>query len=205
MRAVTRGTTAAVVASWRLRARLTRSALVLDVDPTAVVERGAVLRARGASTLRLGPGAVVERGATVLLKGGAVELGAHTRVRSGAVLNVSGELRCGGRNLISWGAVVHCADRVDIGERAVLAEHASVVDSTHRHGGPDEWFYENVETAPVHIGPNSWLGAKSTVTRGVTIGADVVIGAGSVVNADVADGTTVVGAPARPVTPRQQG
>ncbi len=44
------------------------------------------------------------------------------------------------------------------------------------------------------------LGASATILPGVTIGKNAVVGAGAVVTKDVADDTTVVGVPARPLS-----
>ncbi len=53
----------------------------------------------------------------------------------------------------------------------------------------------------VTVGERSWIGIGAVVRQGVSIGRDAVIGAGAVVVADVADGVTVVGNPARPLEP----
>jgi maltose O-acetyltransferase len=51
---------------------------------------------------------------------------------------------------------------------------------------------------PVSIGANVWIGGGAIILPGVTIGDDAVIGAGAVVTRDVANGTTMIGNPARP-------
>jgi len=51
--------------------------------------------------------------------------------------------------------------------------------------------------ARVSIGSRVYIGSQSIITAGVTIGSGCVIGANSFVNRDVADGTVVVGTPAR--------
>jgi len=50
----------------------------------------------------------------------------------------------------------------------------------------------------VRIGRFSWIGIGSSVKQGTAIGSNAVIGAGAAVVADVGDGATVVGVPARP-------
>lgn len=50
-----------------------------------------------------------------------------------------------------------------------------------------------------HVGARTKIGTGAKVFGPVVVGADVQIGANAVVNADVPAGTTVVGAPARPV------
>jgi sugar O-acyltransferase (sialic acid O-acetyltransferase NeuD family) len=50
----------------------------------------------------------------------------------------------------------------------------------------------------VRVGDRSWIGIGATIRQGITIGRDATVGAGAVVVADVPDGSTVMGVPARP-------
>ena len=64
----------------------------------------------------------------------------------------------------------------------------------------------NFRLGRVAVEAGSVIGAYATVRSGVTIGNKATIGFNSFVNRDVADGTTVVGSPAREVIrPPQQG
>lgn len=49
----------------------------------------------------------------------------------------------------------------------------------------------------VQVGDSSWIGIGASVRQLVRIGSNVTVGAGAAVVADVADGLTVVGVPAR--------
>ena len=51
--------------------------------------------------------------------------------------------------------------------------------------------------APVTIKKEAFLGSRSVILPGVTIGEKSIVGAGAVVTKDVPDNTTVVGSPAR--------
>jgi maltose O-acetyltransferase len=75
----------------------------------------------------------------------------------------------------------------------VLAHDAS----TRRHIG-----YSRV--APVTIGRRVFIGARSVVLPGVTIGDDAIIGAGSVVRRDVDPGMVVAGNPAQTVATTEE-
>lgn len=50
---------------------------------------------------------------------------------------------------------------------------------------------------PIKVGNNVWIGGKTCVLPGVTIGNNCVIGAGSVVNKDIPDNSVAVGNPCK--------
>ena len=50
---------------------------------------------------------------------------------------------------------------------------------------------------PVHIGNGVWIGSKTVIMPGVTIGDNAVIGAGSIVTHDVPEGVVAFGNPCR--------
>ncbi len=54
----------------------------------------------------------------------------------------------------------------------------------------------------VTIGDQSWFGVGATARQGTKIGSNVTVGAGAVVVSPIADGETVVGCPAKPLTPK---
>ena len=59
--------------------------------------------------------------------------------------------------------------------------------------------YANVAASPVVIEDDVWIGAKSTIMKGVRIGRGAVVAAASVVTKDVAPFTLVAGNPAREI------
>jgi acetyltransferase-like isoleucine patch superfamily enzyme len=56
-----------------------------------------------------------------------------------------------------------------------------------------------VNSAPIIIKDNAWIGMNSIILKGVTIGEGAIIAAGSVVTKDVPDWTIVAGNPAKEV------
>ncbi|CCH17322.1 acyltransferase [Micromonospora lupini] len=52
-------------------------------------------------------------------------------------------------------------------------------------------------TAPIRVGDDVYLGVRTTILAGVTIGNRCVIGAGSVVTRDIPDNSVAAGVPAR--------
>lgn len=52
-------------------------------------------------------------------------------------------------------------------------------------------------TAPISIGSDVYIGIRSIIMPGVTIGNRVIVGAGSIVSHDIPENSVAVGAPAR--------
>jgi serine acetyltransferase len=149
------------------------------------------------STLVVADHASIDDDVRIHLKGGEVHLGPGAHLRPGVVLNVSGRLDIGEQALLSWGSIVHCAHDVHIGRRAFIGEFTTIVDSSHFFTSPDEWAYGNVSAGRVRIGENTWVAAKATIARNVTIGDHCIISASAVVLEDVPPGHLAAGVPAK--------
>jgi sugar O-acyltransferase (sialic acid O-acetyltransferase NeuD family) len=106
--------------------------------------------------------------------GAAVELGAGTVVMAGVIINPL--TRIGEQVIVNTGATV---------------EHDCQV-GTGVHLAPG-----SVLCGGVSVGDGTLIGAGAVVIPGIRIGAGVTVGAGAVVVADVPDGLTVAGCPAR--------
>ena len=104
-----------------------------------------------------------------------VILGEGTLVAAGAVINID--------VLIGKGCIINTGSTVD--HDCELADGVHICPGAHLAG-------------EVHIGTSSWIGIGSSVCQCIRIGSGVTVGAGAVVTADVPDGITVIGVPARP-------
>jgi len=193
-----------VLALLRLQARLKGATVVLAVAPDARFGPGVRISLDPGSTNRLemGPGAAIHEDVLVLLRGGTVILGSGASIRRGSVLNVSGTLELDGDNIISYYNVIHCAEHIHLGRWSSTNEFCTLVDSRHFHDGEHEFFYENVESAPIEVGRNVWLANKSSVLMGVTIGDEVIVAGHAVVHDDVPSRAIVGGVPARVIRQR---
>ena len=118
-----------------------------------------------------------------------------TATHPSAVISPSASIGPG--TAIMAGVVVNAAARIGanvILNTASIIEH-DVIVGDHCHIAPGA-----IVGGGVTIGAGSHVGIGAVVRQGQRIGRDAVIGAGAVVVADVADGETVVGVPARPRT-----
>ena len=169
----------------------------------AIRQQAAVAHVRASCTAAVlqfdcAPGVSFERGVTVNLDPGAsLSIGAGTHLARGAYLHVAagGHLSIGPGCFIGHGCIIMSKDEVTIGHGAAIAEYVSIRDHDHIPGVPPAT--GGLHVAPVHIDDDVWLGSKSVVTRGCSIGQGAVVAAGAVVTRDVPADTLVAGVPAR--------
>ena len=141
-----------------------------------------------------------------------VATGAEVRFGAGCVLDYGFNLESAGRLVVGDRTVFghHCTVAADaevvIGRDCLFGEMVSIRDHDHAFDGSDTPILDQGRaTAPVRIGDDVWVGAKASITRGVTIGSGSVIGAHAVVTHDLPAGCVAVGVPARVVRMRGEG
>jgi acetyltransferase-like isoleucine patch superfamily enzyme len=92
---------------------------------------------------------------------------------------------------------------VRIGAGTLIASHCVIVAANHVFADASRRIRDQGNTrVGVHIGADVWLGTRSTVLDGVTVGDGAVVAAGAVVTRDVEPYTVMPGVPARPVGKR---
>ncbi len=88
---------------------------------------------------------------------------------------------------------------ITVGDDVLVASDVSII--SHNHGidpeSKEPYMKQKLETAPVSIGDNCWIGDKVIILPGVSIGKGCVIGGGAIVTRDVPDYSIAVGNPAR--------
>ncbi|WP_414053102.1 sugar O-acetyltransferase [Macrococcus animalis] len=85
---------------------------------------------------------------------------------------------------------------VKIGDNCMIAPGVHIYTATHPID-PTERNSGKEYALPVVIGDNCWIGGRSVINPGVTIGDNVVIASGAVVTKDIPDNVVVAGVPAR--------
>ncbi len=157
--------------------------------------------AGGTNRLELADGAYLQRGVRLQLRSGTVALGPHTHVRDGAVLKSAGVLRLGQEVTVSFGDVLACTERIEIGDFVGLGERVTITDSDHTHDGSDtHYLRQPLRVEPVRLGRNVLVSANAVILRGAAVGDNAVIASGAVVGAgEHPAGWLLAGAPARPV------
>ena len=104
-------------------------------------------------------------------------------------------------------------NKIIIGDNALIAPNVQIYTAFHptnaadRFGEPKEdgsFEFCKMQTAPVVIGNQVWIGGGAIIMPGVTIGDNVVIGAGSVVTRDISGDVIAFGSPCRVIRENRQ-
>lgn len=141
-------------------------------------------------------------------------LGNNVRVYTWTEFNIEpqGVVEVGSGSILV-GAVFMCAEHISIGERVIVSYHVTIADSDFHPTDPvarradaianapygDRSHRPAIESGPVVIEDDVWIGIGAIILKGVHIGRGARIEAGSVVTRNVACGATVRGNPARAV------
>lgn len=149
---------------------------------------------------RLLPPLAGNRIRTALMRCGGVAIGHGTVL--GGTLDVRGGVGAGKRLTIGvhcWinsGLTVDASAEVVIGDQVSIGQDVIVLTNTHEIGPPSNRGGLSKDI-PVRIGHGCWLGARSVILPGVTVGDGAVVAAGAVVSKDVPPNALVGGVPAR--------
>jgi acetyltransferase-like isoleucine patch superfamily enzyme len=146
-------------------------------------------RATGAS-ISIGRACLIQGQLVVERDESRIEIGDNVLVGGGSVIDCALSIIVESDVLISYQCILADSDNHSVYPEFRIGDLANWKDG-RRH----DWSHS--EMAPVRIGRGAWIGARSIVLKGVTIGAGAVVGMGSVVTRDVPPRTIVAGNPAR--------
>lgn len=101
------------------------------------------------------------------------------------------ELIMGNDVFVNQGSNIYAAESVNIGNNVLIADSVIMHDTNFHLIDAD-----GVIVKPIEIGNNVWIGNRSIILPGVTIGKNSVIGAGSVVTKSIPSDYLAAGNPA---------
>ena len=128
-------------------------------------------------------------GRVAIASGGSI--GASVRIEA-----KDGFVEIGTDSFIGHGAFI-CGTSISIGKNALIAEYVTIRDHDHEFEADEPTALSGFRMGAIRIGDNVWIGAKATITRGVSIGNNAVVGANAVVTKNVPENCLVGGVPAR--------
>lgn len=133
---------------------------------------------------QIGPRAVIIQGLYVQMSG----------VRS------SGKKVCIGKgSVINHSCLLHTTGGITIGDNVSISAGAWLVSGSHDMNDPNHVSIYK----PIVIGNYAWIGMRSMVLGGITVGEGAVVMAGAVVTRDIEPYTVVAGVPAKVIGERK--
>jgi acetyltransferase-like isoleucine patch superfamily enzyme len=113
------------------------------------------------------------------------------------------KITIGRRVRIGRGCHLNAVDDIHIGDCVMIGPYVIITTANHvRADVAVPMKEQGLETSPVLIGSDCWIGAHAVILPGVTIGQGSVVAAGAVVTKDVEAYSIVGGVPARPLRSR---
>lgn len=142
----------------------------------------------------------------------AVTIGKHVSCYAGCSFSLGEKGTCmvGDHTLLN-GALLMAEDRIEIGSYCLVSWNVGIADSDFHPLEPairrvdalalspflkDRPARPKLETRPVIIRDNVWIGMNAVVLKGVTIGENSVVAAGAIVTKSVPPNVVVAGNPA---------
>jgi acetyltransferase-like isoleucine patch superfamily enzyme len=116
------------------------------------------------------------------------------------------ELIIGSRTTINWMTEISVECRVEIGDDCQIAGETKIFDNnSHAVHYRDGRRMTRADVAPIRIEDHVWIGMRSMILKGVTIGRGSVVAAGSIVTQDIPPMSIAAGIPARVVRSIEAG
>ena len=129
-----------------------------------------------------------------------VRIGANTSIFMGTTVFAPKSLVIGDRCLIAERCVVDARGGITLEDDVVLGSDVHLRTAEHDPSSPE--FVARYD--PIHIRRYGWLGTRSTVLGGVTVGYGGVVAACALATKDIADYIIVGGVPAKPIAERNR-
>lgn len=140
-----------------------------------------------------------------LLKSLAIHCGDNVLIQQGVYLLNPHRIIIGNNVSIHPMCYIDAKGGIIIGDDVSIAHGTTIMSSTHTFNDlcvPIK--NQEIEYSNTTIEDNVWIGAKSTILAGNTIGQGSIIGANTVVTRDVKDYIIVAGTPARIIKERNK-
>ncbi|WP_246152955.1 acyltransferase [Oryzomonas rubra] len=147
--------------------------------------------------LRIGDDCMINGNFVFESEGGEVSIGDRVYLGGGTVICRS-KIEFGNDIFVAWGGYLYDHDSHSLDYRQRHLDMSRQLED-YRNGKnfilSKDWSVVN--SKPIVIQDNVWIGMHCIILKGVTIGEGAIIGAGSVVTRDVEPWTVVAGNPAK--------
>lgn len=137
-------------------------------------------------------------------------IGDHCDIHAILSVSGSGKIAIGNYTTIRGFSIIGALTEITIGDYVIISNNVSIYDNNNHPTSPQArkemcisgfysnlWNWEHSDSKGIIIKDNVWIGERSTILKGVTIGEGAIVGCGSVVTHDVEPFTIVAGNPAK--------
>lgn len=149
---------------------------------------------------QLGEKVYIEQNVCFLRHPENVRLGAHVMIKEGVRVcptNPSALIQIGDWTTVGAHSFLYASKEISIGNNCLIAPFCYFVDSDHGIATGRLIREQPMESLPIKVGDDVWIGTGAVITRGVTIHNGAVVAARAVVTEDVPANAIVAGIPAR--------
>ncbi|GAB5563386.1 MAG: acyltransferase [Winogradskyella sp.] len=127
-----------------------------------------------------------------------VEMRKNSRIHHDVIIQGTGIFILGENSYISSYCIIGVNERIEIGRNVMIADAVSIRDTDHKFENVEiPVINQGIETSPIVIKDNVWIGYGAVITKGITINEGAIIAANAVVTRDVETNTIVGGVPAK--------
>jgi acetyltransferase-like isoleucine patch superfamily enzyme len=132
-----------------------------------------------------------------------IEIESPCALDKGVVLLCSGEplphakIYIGAHTYINRNTFLDATLSITIGNHCAIGPGCYITDHDHGLDPSLPPLKQPMVAKPTQIGDRVWIGANTTILKGITIGNDTVVGAGSVVTQNLPEKAIAVGVPAK--------
>lgn len=143
---------------------------------------------------------------------GQIEVGKNCDIHAIITAKQGAKIKIGDYTTIRGNSVIGAASSIEIGDYVIISNNVTVYDNNNHPTDPKKriemcesgfyselWDWKYAAASHVKIGNNVWIGEKSTVLKGVTIGEGAIVASHAVVTKDVPPYAVVAGNPAKVV------
>ena len=134
-----------------------------------------------------------------------ISIGQGVVIKGGAHIcpcNEKSTIDIGARTTVGFHTFIYSSSQISVGEDCMIAPYVYLVDSNHGISKDVPMNQQPNDSKPITIGNDVWIGAKTVILAGVSIGDGAVIAAGSVVTKNVDAYQIVGGVPAKVIGER---
>ncbi len=144
---------------------------------------------------------------SVDFEGCFVKLGDNITLYPGISFAGNGKIVVGNNCKIGRNVIIYAnkTGGVYIGNNTIIAAQTYIIDSNHTYSDFERHIQEQpLDSEPIRIGDDVWIGGNVMVIKGAEIGRGSVIGAKSLVKEKIEDYSVAVGIPAKVIRLRKK-